>query len=281
MKAKVYDCFCLFNEDLLLELRLDTLWNEVDYFVLCESVITISGKPKPLYFDINKFKKYERKIRHLIVKDYPFNAVDAWRNERFQRNSISKGLFDATDSDLILISDVDEIPEPSLIKSYDSNKYIRGDFVHRNYAYFLNNLSVKNNKPTPWYGSKITTFKYFKEYFYEVERIRTFKSSGIFRAFKRLYFRKFKVQIINSGGWHFSWIGNFQKIIEKLESFAHQEYNKSEYKDPKLMEERIRNGEHILIPGLRYEIQEMDSQFPKALLNNIDFYKSSILIKNK
>ena len=279
MKAKVYDCFCFFNEDMLLKLRFDTLWDQIDYFVLCESVITISGNPKPLHFDISKFEKYKSKIRHLIVKDYPFNTIDAWRNERFQRNFISEGLFDATDSDLILISDVDEIPEPSLIKSYDANKYLRGDFVQRNYAYFLNNLSVKNNKPTPWYGSKITTYRYFKDYFYEIERIRTFKSSGFFRALKRVYFGKFKVQTINNGGWHFSWIGNAQKIIKKLESFAHQEYNKPEFKNLKLMEDRIRNGEHILIPGIRYEIQEMDSQFPKALLNNLDLYKSSILIK--
>ncbi len=281
MKTKVYDCFCFFNEDMLLKLRLDTLWDEVDYFVLCESVITISGKPKPPYFEINKFEKYKSKIRHLIVEDYPFDTNDAWRNERFQRNYIAEGLFDAVASDLILISDVDEIPEPSLIRTYDPNKYLRGDFEQRNYAYFLNNLNVKGSKPTPWYGSRITTFKYFKEYFFEIERIRSFKSVGIFRSIKRAYFKRFKVQVIRNGGWHFSWIGNFQKIIEKLESFAHQEYNKSEYKDPKHMEERIRNGEHILIPGLRYEIQEMDSQFPKALLNNIDFYKSSILIKNK
>ena len=56
-KPRIYDCFCYFNEDLILELRFETLWDHVDYFVICESVLTISGLPKPLFFDINKFKK--------------------------------------------------------------------------------------------------------------------------------------------------------------------------------------------------------------------------------
>ena len=106
---KVYDCFCYFNEDLLLELRLETLWDEVDYFVICESVLTISGLPKPLYFDLENFQKYNSKIRHLVIRDYPFDTSDAWRNERWQRDYLINGLFDANPDDWILLSDVDEI----------------------------------------------------------------------------------------------------------------------------------------------------------------------------
>lgn len=280
MKPKIYDCFCYYNEDMLLKLRLDTLWEQVDYFVLCESVLTISGQPKPLYFDPFKFEKYQSKIRHLVVRDYPFETNDAWRNERFQRNFLVNGLFDAQDQDLILVSDVDEIPNPELLKNYDASRYLRGDFEQRGYAYFLNNLNVKNGKPVPWFGSKITTYGYFKKHFLEIERVRNTKFSGLFKPLKKLYFKNFQVQTIKQGGWHFTWIGNFQRIIQKLEGFAHQEFNKPEYKNPQVIEAKIRNGEDILLrEGFEYEMQPLNAQFPEALINNLDFYKQWLIEK--
>ena len=103
---KVYDCFCYFNEDMLLELRFETLWNYVDYFVITEASYTHAGNDRKTQFDISKFSKYESKIRYLQLDQRPPGENDFWKNENFIRNNIANGLFDANPEDLILISDL-------------------------------------------------------------------------------------------------------------------------------------------------------------------------------
>jgi beta-1,4-mannosyl-glycoprotein beta-1,4-N-acetylglucosaminyltransferase len=283
-KPKIYDCFCYFNEELLLELRFETLWDKVDYFVLCESILTISGHPKPLLFDINKFQKYKSKIRHLIVDKYPFDtSKDAWKNERWQRDYLINGLSDAQPDDLIMLSDVDEIPLPDSIDQYSpSLTRKRGDFQQYLYSYFLNNRWQEKGKPGIWVGTKITTYAYLMSFFDgSLERLRGYKLSGPLRGIKRAFFKTFLVQKISNGGWHFSWMAGIDKIIQKLESFAHQEFNKPEYKNPEKIKQLIIAGNDFLLPDLKYEIQTLDEQFPPYLLSNIEKFESLILIKDK
>ncbi len=268
-KPKIYDCFCYFNEDLLLELRLETLWDHVDYFVICESVLTISGLPKPLFFDINKFKKYESKIRHLIVKDYPFDTADAWRNERWQRDYLINGLYDAKPDDWIILSDVDEIPRPQALALYKPNIGKRADFQQYMYAYYLNNRWELEGSPAIWVGSKVTTFKNLMNFFGgSLEVLRGYKLSGPLRGIKRAFFKAFLIQKISNGGWHFTWMAGVEKIIQKLESFAHQEFNKPEFKHPEKIKELISSGRDVLFPERKYKIQNLDEQFPEYLSKN-------------
>ncbi len=274
---KIYDCFCYFNEDMLLELRLETLWEYIDIFVIVESVYTISGKPKPVNFDIEKFSKYRSKIRYMLVNDYPFDLRDPWRNERYQRNYIFKGLYDANPDDWILVSDLDEIPNPDLISTYNPMRYVRGDFEQLSYTYYLNNLCTENGNTVLWHGSKITTYKNFINFFSSAESLRTYKSTGVLRALKRAFARKFLFQTIKHGGWHFTWMAGIDKIIQKLESYAHQEYNKAEYKDPKLIKEKIAAGFEIFNPKARCIPQKLDNSFPKYLVQNQDKYKEWLL----
>ena len=103
MRPKIYDCFCYCNEDMLLELRFETLWDYVDYFVISEAVYTQVGNPKPLNFDINKFSKYQEKIRYLVVDRFPEGPMDFWKNENYQRNYLVNGLYDAQDQDWISV----------------------------------------------------------------------------------------------------------------------------------------------------------------------------------
>ena len=281
MNLKVYDCFCYFNEDMLLQIRLETLWDYVDYFVIVESVYTLSGKPKNLNFNIDKFKKYKSKIRYLVVKDYPFDLGDPWRNDTYQKNYISNGLFDAQPNDRIIFSDLDEIPRPEMIATFNEKRYIRGDFEQHCYAYYLNNRCEANKTPVPWPGSKITTYKNFLDFFSCAMSLRIYKSSGLLRVPKRYLFKKFKVQKINNGGWHFSWMGGVEKVIQKLESHAHQEYNKPEFKDPKIIKARIAAGNDILNLKVRYEPQVIDNQFPNYLVENQEKLKEWLMpIKN-
>jgi beta-1,4-mannosyl-glycoprotein beta-1,4-N-acetylglucosaminyltransferase len=268
-KPKIYDCFCYFNEDLLLELRLETLWDHVDYFVICESVLTISGLPKPLFFDSNKFKKYESKIRHLIVKDYPFDTTDAWRNERWQRDYLINGLYDAKPDDWIILSDVDEIPRPQALALYKPNIGKRADFQQYMYAYYLNNRWELEGSPAIWVGSKVTTFKNLMNFFGgSLEVLRGYKLKGPLRGIKRAFFKTFLIQKISDGGWHFTWMAGVEKIIQKLESFAHQEFNKPEFKQPEKIKELISSGRDVLFPERKYKIQNLDDQFPEYLSKN-------------
>ena len=124
---KIFDCFMYFDEELVLDLRLNVLNEYVDYFVIVESKYTHKGEYRNLRFDKQKFKKFEKKIIYLVYDEHPkeieniFNndnddeksrkyILNALRRENSQRNFILNGLKAAEKNDYILISDVDEIP---------------------------------------------------------------------------------------------------------------------------------------------------------------------------
>jgi len=103
---KIYDCFLYWDEDLLLDLRLNILNDYVDYFVIVEGNKTWQNNYKNFRFDIKKFQKFEKKIIYIQVKDMP-EGKNPWIRENFQRNCIERGFKDIRDNDLIIISDLD------------------------------------------------------------------------------------------------------------------------------------------------------------------------------
>ena len=127
--SKIIDCFIFYNELDLLTYRLNLLNDFVDYFVIVEATHTFVGKEKKLFFNENKhlFEKFNKKIIHIIVDDFPYkypnvnvNNNDVWKNEYFQRNSISRGvncINELSNSDMIIISDLDEIPDPNTLNN--------------------------------------------------------------------------------------------------------------------------------------------------------------------
>ena len=115
---KIFDCFMYFDEEMILDLRLNILNKYVDYFVIVEGNKTWQNNPKKLRFDINKFSKFKDRIIYIPVEDMP-DGEDPYLRENFQRNSIMKGLTQSNENDLILISDLDEIPDPKNIKNFD------------------------------------------------------------------------------------------------------------------------------------------------------------------
>lgn len=283
--SRIYDCFCYFNEDMLLELRLETLWNYVDYFVISEATYAHSGVDRATEFNIEKFKKYASKIRYIRLDERPPGPNGFWKNENFIRNNIYAGLYDAKPDDLILISDLDEIPDPEKIKNYHP-RYLRGDFEQSYYSYFLNNYwlgdvdASGNLKPRSniWRGSKITTYRYFIDFFKgNATSVRSYKSFGILRSIKRTWFRYFNVQLIRDGGWHFTWIFSIENLVKKIENTAHQEYNKQEFKDPAYIDKMIRSGRDFHKPNSRYQAQIIDHQFPQYLIDNQEKYKDFLL----
>ena len=103
---KIYDCFSYWDEDLLLELRLNILNEYVDNFVIVEGNKTWQNNYKKLRFKINNFKKFENKIIYIPVEDLP-DGDNPYLRENFQRNAISRGLEKAKDDDVVIISDLD------------------------------------------------------------------------------------------------------------------------------------------------------------------------------
>ena len=124
---KIYDCFQFFNEENILDLRFNILDEYVDFFVIAESTTDHQGNFKKLNFDIKKFKKFEKKIIYIVVDDTSENIKKSHIGqnssvERHQRNSIMKGLVSCREDDLVIISDVDEIPDLSKLSDFNKDK---------------------------------------------------------------------------------------------------------------------------------------------------------------
>ena len=103
----IYDCFQYFNEEHIADLRFNILNEFVDHFVIVESTVNHQGKDKKLQFDINKYQKFKKKIKYIIVDDTPENIKKPHEGgeslvEQYQRNSLMKILNKANDEDLIL-----------------------------------------------------------------------------------------------------------------------------------------------------------------------------------
>jgi beta-1,4-mannosyl-glycoprotein beta-1,4-N-acetylglucosaminyltransferase len=285
----VYDCFTFFNELDILEIRLNTLKDVVDKFVLVEATRTHQGKEKPLYFSENKarYKEFGDKIIHIVIDEYPpYEGKSAWTLERYQRDMIAKGWKDCKKGDIILVSDADEIPNPETIQAYKDKS---GVFVFRQsmYYYYLNCLNVSNASNYKWDGTVMCKFKYHLSPMDLRDIIYIQPGNHIERFLPRMY-SKFllckwqlahfkKVKCLENGGWHFSYLGGVQMIINKLEAFAHAEYNKDEYKDPQKIEEALKDGKDIFGRDFHYKVVQLNNTFPDFILQNKEKYKHLLM----
>ncbi len=289
---KIYDCFTFYNELDVLELRLKILNPFVDYFVLVEATKTHAGKQKQLYFKYNKskFKKWENKIIHIIVDDMPnpgklyfkkfwklssVLGLGRWKPEIYQRNQIQKGLKNCKDEDIIIVSDLDEIPNPKkfdLLKEFTKRDKIVL-FSQNLYKFFLNGFVHSN-----WEGSRACNFKVFKKLFKKKgDRLRRLRNISL-RI--RMFLFKGKdnpLRRINDGGWHFSYLGNIDFILEKLSNFCHIEnYSSLDLKNPKKIIDKIENGEDLFMDKLKINYVNLDSTFPEEITKNKRRYSKYI-----
>ena len=139
---KIYDCFSYWDEDLLLDLRLNILDDFVDYFVIVEGNKTWQNNSKKLKFNKDNFSKFKDKIIYIPVEDMP-DGDNPYIRENYQRNAISRGLNHASDDDYIIISDLDEIPNPKKIQSFNKNMKF-AVFKQMHFYYKINLQSQKN-----------------------------------------------------------------------------------------------------------------------------------------
>ena len=157
----IYDCFQYFNEDHVLDLRLNILNEKVDYFIISESTKTHQGNTKKLNFDINNFSKFKHKIKYIVAdfdKKIDFKNHKGGESvvEQHQRNAISEGLITAHDNDLIILSDSDEIPDLSKLNQIKT----RTKFTAFSQKMFMYKLNLQNLNESNWIGSKITLKKF-------------------------------------------------------------------------------------------------------------------------
>lgn len=282
----IYDCFAFFNELDLLRLRLNELNEVVDKFVIVEATRTFQKKPKPLYFQENKslFAKFEHKIIHIVVDTYPnfwakFRVPTAWDYDNHQKEQILQGLQQCRDNDVIIVSDLDEIPDPDKIKAYAQKDGIK---VFRQYQayYFLNNVcrkihdfggralaQVNENGYGFWQGSVMLFYKDIKS----IKKARLQRDNLVSSE---------KVRIIPEGGWHFSYMGGIEKIAEKLGAYTHPEYNTEQNRNPEYIKRIINEGKSLFYPDEVYELVDIGSSllpFPKYLRENLQSFEHLIL----
>jgi beta-1,4-mannosyl-glycoprotein beta-1,4-N-acetylglucosaminyltransferase len=198
---KIFDCFTFFNEIELLDLRLMVLNDYVDYFVIVEANKTHTGKSKDFIFERNRdmFSDYINKIIYIKVEDLPnYSRSNIWIPENFQRNCIERGLSSAVTGDKIIVSDIDEIPNPEVFIQY-LNTYGHIVLAQKLFYYYVNCLQKQ-----VWTGAYITT----KGYYTSLQKLRedalTILSSTA----------------VDDGGWHYSYMGGAEKIKLKVENIA-------------------------------------------------------------
>tara|TARA_Y100000590_G_scaffold469280_1_gene655932 strand:+ start:2891 stop:3700 length:810 start_codon:yes stop_codon:yes gene_type:complete len=267
----IYDCFQFFNEEHILDLRLNILNEFVDFFVFVESTTDHQGNPKKLNFDSKKFKKFNDKIIYIVVDD---TANDIKKPhiggeslvEQHQRNSLMRGLKKCEDDDLIILSDVDEIPDLNKLNLFNKkNKY--AVFSQRMFNYKINLLNETENN---WHGSKMCLKKHLKS----PQWLRNLK-------FKKYPFWRFdkprNLQVIENGGWHFAYLQSPENISKKIKSFAHGEFNKENFSNLDAIKEKIKMGKDIFDRKISYKKVRIDDSFPKYILDNKEKFKSWII----
>ena len=288
---KIFDCSLYYDEDLILETRLNILDKFVNKFVICESKFTHSGEKKRLNFNIKKFSSFKNKIIYLVNDTEPKNLIynkdkeersdqmrpNAMKRIAYQREFLKNGLHEANTNDLILYSDNDEIPDP---------KNLNEDLLKEKISIFEQKLFYyKFNLYYPkllWYGTRackkkdlptFETLRLIKPKKYPFYRVDTF-----FKNNKRM-----DIQIIKNGGWHFTRVLSPKEIHEKEMIAEHHDEYKLSKKNPEkiadLIKRRVIDHNHFVDStenkyGKEFKLIQLSiNELPKYISQNIDKYK--------
>jgi beta-1,4-mannosyl-glycoprotein beta-1,4-N-acetylglucosaminyltransferase len=262
---KIVDGFIFYNELTMLSYRLELLDPVVDYFILVEATHTHAGKEKPLYYQENKeqYKQYSKKIIHIIVDDFPHvypNIIiengEQWTNENFQRDCIARGIHKLLldDDDIIIISDLDEIPDPYLLRDLKrTNQFIVINTLEQDFYYY--NLTTKMTEK--WYKAKIIGYATYKLMKFTCNEIRHYDDCSF----------------VYPGGWHLSYFGNAKFIQNKLQNFAHQEHNTEENTNLESIEEHIKNSTDLFGREISFKkVPLLENKYLPPLYQKIILY---------
>lgn len=205
---KIYDCVMFFNELDMLELRMNILSDVVDYFVVCEAEETHSGQPKRLNFLDNyaRFKQWHSKIIYVNAGELSNGNRNSWQREYYHRTRISEGLHSAQGEDWIIVGDCDEIPHPAYVSkllSLPSPVIVKFELDFFYYDF--------NHRVSQGWSIGAAAWGYNKD----PNAIRTSAGWGQERA------HPIGNTQFNDAGWHFSYFGGPEAILEKHAAFMH------------------------------------------------------------
>lgn len=260
LDRKIFDCITFFEENRHADLRFNILNNYVDYFVICEGLFDHKGKKKKINFNINNYPKFKKKIIHIICTEFP-KKLNPWEKQAYQRDYILKKLEIAKDNDLILFSDPDEIPNPEKLKNLIlRKKYVI--FLQNLYYYKINlqDFNLGNN----WEGTRGC----LKKNLYSINYMR---QKVLKKNLKYKFWRLDKernIQIINEGGWHFSYLLTPNEIQKKIKTFAHTEYDKKRFTDLNIIKNKIKKKLDLFNRNIFFKKRDLDQTFPKYILKN-------------
>ncbi len=261
----ILDCVTYFDEELILDLRLNILYEHVDRFIITEGKYDHRGNKRELNFDINRYDKFRDKIVYLPVENFP-NLNDPWKMLEYQRNYSLNEIKKYDDNDYVIISDIDEIPNPEKIIDFTNRKLNLGVFEQ---LFFYYKLNLLNTSQSEWYGSKICKKK-------------NLKSPNWLREYKIKQYpwwrfdRPKNLKIIKDGGWHFSFLYDVDGIIKKISSFQHIEFDKDEYKNKETIIKKIKEGKDVFNRNFLFKKIKIDEKFPKFIIENKEIYKNWI-----
>jgi beta-1,4-mannosyl-glycoprotein beta-1,4-N-acetylglucosaminyltransferase len=295
VKRKIFCAFPFFNEISLLRLKLEELYDTVDYFVISEANITHSGNPKPFYLKENEelLEKYSDKIIYIYedmsnisneflesddnddVTNFLIKRVNAstwfplatrsYFLDTWQKESVIRGLFPiAQDEDLIILGDLDEIPKASVVREiaedFDDDEIYH--LEHR-FCWYFTNIQKTDEI---WYGNILTSFKRFKDVGFCDMRVNK------------------KGNFINDAGWHFSYQGGASAIKTKIESFGEQSLNLPQVKDG--IEDNIKNclinGHDLFFRPAKFEVIPINYEtMPKYLVDHQEEFGHMIWRQNE
>ncbi len=278
----VIDCIPFFNELDILKLRLHILDPLVDRFVIEEATHTFSGLPKDLCFEKNRemFEEFLPKITYLVVDNSP-EEISTHERDKFQKNALAKALTDASDEDVLILSDVDEIPNPAvlqeLVKRFDPDKIYH--LAQRNFYCYLNMEEVSGNllsitgefpgvERRMWLGTKV------------------FAKKKIFRRGELLICGKFhrRIQEVSASqmaGGIFGYMGSChetdvsRRVGTKVVAAAHQEYNTEDVLAE--VKDRLILGEDIFGRNAVFQWAVVDESYPQYLLEHKSEYDYLIM----
>lgn len=277
----VYDCFQFFNELDILKLRLHIMDPYVDKFVISEATETFSGLKKPLYYEENKerFKEFEHKIIHVVVDDTPKGGTH--ERDTFQKCAVGRGLVGCKEDDIIIYSDLDEIPNPiklqEILQNFDQTKIYH--FAQRLFYCYLNMEETSGKllsyagefdgiERKKWIGSKACTYGLLQKEHLQLGELR-------FPERKSIGIR------VEDGGWHFGYMGGEgekdarKRVAQKVASAAHQEYNNREILTD--VYDKIRDGKDLFGRDAQMEMVPIDDTFPEYLYTHQKEYAHLIL----
>jgi len=259
---KIFDCFIFFNELDILDIRLNTLDQEVDYFVLVESTRTFTGQPKELVYQQNKerFARFHDKIIHVIDDEMPAQVDSTYVREAHQRSAIGQGLGTAQPDDLIIVSDVDEIPKPELLRKARETASGRITYFEGVYYHFYLNWRLADRKDLM--TSRMIEFKNYRDGWL-VRSTKGRRSTSMplwveyimwlpYAAYRHRAF--LQRQVCRNGCWHFSFMMSPDDVRRKLSAYKTPDRLEATNSRAEVVEERISqrrsmfDGEIVLAP---------------------------------